>query len=287
MHQRCATSLLLALAAACTLQAPLAHAQGLEVPAGGQVTVTVQPSAGDAHAAAFDRADRRARTVVTKMRCAQRAAALRMRGAFGPADSLGRSGNCIAVGGRWIAVFHATDSAVTRIERIAAVDVGTGARHTAPLDTAALLAVARANHMAQERGVDAYISAERPFAPLAIRFDGDSIEVWLIPGAVFSGPPLTVGGERGYVFSSDGRTIAREVDAFGEMRTFALPDTGTVTIPSPGADIPGMTVMLLANLLAESGRQVAIDSPRGTALLVGEGASAVWMHLRRGGPDGG
>ena len=231
--------------------------------------------------ARFDRGDRESQALLDNLRCAQGVASLRAAGAFGPADSLGRSGQCVVLNGKRIGVFFDADSQFTRVTRFAAVDFTTRARRTAPLDTLAILAVGKAELAAQLEGMKAYEEAKRPYAPFAFRCDGDSIEVWMVPVAVLRGQPVSLGGERGYLFTPDGRTVVRRIDDFGELRTIIVPDTGTVSFTSRGRDVPTLTEFLVANLLNDRGRTVSITTPWGQSMLVGKGGSAVWMQLTR------
>lgn len=161
------------------------------------------------------------------------------------------------------------------------LNMATSTRHEEPLDTAAILAVAHASRAAQLRGVEAFQRVQRAFAPVAFRFDDDSIEVWLIPGAVLTDRPLTVGGARGYVFSLDGLTLAREIDEFDAMRPFEVPDTGMVRISSAERRVPTTTELMVANILHERGRSVAIEMRNGSAILAANRPSAVWVHIPR------
>ena len=230
---------------------------------------------------AFDRADRRARAAIGQIRCAQRVSRLRRSGAFGPLDSLGGRAQCAVVSDRYIGVFFDSDTLFGSVSRMAAVDLETSALHSAALDTAGILAVARAARTAQLRGSDMFRSAERQYAPVAFHLGSDSIEVWLLPAAVLAGAPLTVGGERGYVFTGDGRQIAREVDHFDSMRTLTVPDTGIVRIPRREETVPTITELMVANILHDRGRRVWIDMQSETATLRGDGANAVWIRVAR------
>jgi hypothetical protein len=255
---------------------------GLLALAGLFPTLARAQTAAAVDPARFDQADRRARALLRTMRCAQGVGMARARGEFGPVDSLGRIGQCITVEGRAVGVFFDADSPYVSVKRFSAVDLGTHARRTAPLDTSRVLAVARAEQAAYSHGANTPFETEqRPFAPLAFRFDGDSIEVWLIPASLVMGPPFTVGGERGYLFTPDGRTLVRETDAFGDYRPIVLPDTGTVTIASRGTVFPSLSEMVLANALNAAGRPVAIQWAAGTSVLAGRGDRATWMHLSR------
>jgi hypothetical protein len=189
-------------------------------------------------------------------------------------------GQCVAVDGRNVGVFFDADSPYVAVKRFSAVDLGTHTRRTAPLDTSHVLAVVRAEQAAYSHGANMPFEKEnRPFAPVAFRFDGDSIEVWLIPASLVMGPPFTVGGERGYLFTPDGRTLVRETDAFGDYRPIAIPDTGAVNIGSRGTVIPSLSEFVLANALNDAGRSVSIQWAGITSVLAGRGGQAAWMHV--------
>jgi hypothetical protein len=232
-------------------------------------------------AVAFDRADRRAQRLIAEVRCAQQIAEARSQGLFGPPDSLGGSGQCALVEGRFVGMFVDVDTQFLTPTRFAAVDLARHARRVTPMDTSATLAVARAEWAAQVRGAHAFEVAKRPYAPLSFRFDGDSIEVWLFPVAVLSGRPPTVGGEWGFVFTPDGRTLAREIDAFAAYRSFTASDTGTFFIPSRQTTVPTLSELVLANLMNGVGRTVTIDMKQVRSTLIGRGAQAVWVQTIR------
>lgn len=228
--------------------------------------------------AAFDRGDRLSRALLSTARCAGGVSQFRAEGTFGPVDSLGANGQCIAVNGKWVGVFFDADSSFTHATRFSAVDFATRSRRTAPLDTSAVLAVARAELSAQLLGMKAYADANRQYTPMAFRFDGDSIEVWMIPAAVLTGQPVSVGGERGYHYTPDGRTLVREMDSFADFRQVTLPDSGVVVLRSTGTDVPTLTEFLLANALNDTGRTVSIILPWGQSTLAGRGAQAIWLQ---------
>lgn len=230
-------------------------------------------------AARFDRGDRLSRALLSMIRCSGMVGNARAEGRFGPIDSLGHDGQCMAVNGKWVGMFFDADSTFTHVTRFSAVDFVTRARRTEPLDTSAVLAVANAELAAQLRGVKAFEDAKRPYAPMAFRFDGDSIEVWMLPVAVLSGRPPFVGGERGYHYTPDGRTLVRETDSFADFRPLTIPDTGTVYITSRSTDVPTLSEFLLANALNGQGRMVSIRLPWGQSTLVGRGAQSMWVQL--------
>lgn len=238
------------------------------------------PSA--AWSAAFDRADRESRSLISTIRCARQAGRARQLGLFGPADSLGDDAQCLEVAGRYFGVLLTVDSPFVRPTRFASVNLAAQARNTAPIDTAGVLAVVRAERAADTRGSPPFDSANRAYVPLSFRFSGDTIEVWLIPIAVITGTQLHVGGERGFVFSPDGRRMVRAIDAFGDYRPVAIPDSGVVHLASRGDSLPMLSELVLANLLNDAGRIVSIDLPHRSSVLTGQGgARSMWMHVPR------
>jgi hypothetical protein len=257
---------LIGIVAATLCIAPMTSSQA-------QTPAAVEP-------ARFDQADRRSRVLLWSIQCAQSVSAARARREFGPVDSLGGMGQCVRVDGRTVGVFLDADTPYVSVKRFSAVDLGTHTRRTAPLDTAAVLAVVRAEQTTYARGAAAAFAEEnRPFAPVVFRFDGDSIEVWLIPVSLVMGRPFTLGGERGYLFTPDGRTLVRETDASRDYRPFVVPDTGIVRITSRSKSVPSLSELVLANGLNAAGRNVAIEWPGGTSVLTGRGEQAVWVRL--------
>lgn len=244
------------------------------LPSVPHMAIAQAPTSFDAD---FDRGDRESRAVLANFRCARATSFARAQGLFGPPDSLGHSGHCVVVAARFVSVFLDVDSASGRVTRFSAVDLASRTRYTAPVDTTAMLAMERAELDAQRRGYDAYVKAKRPYSPFTIRFDGDSIEVWMVPASSIMGP-TSLGGERGYVYSPDGRTLARTVDRFADYRTFTVPDTGTVQIESRDAQVPTLTEFLLANMLHTAGRNIGINTPHVRSMLPAQ-PTAPWVRL--------
>ena len=184
----------------------------------------------------------------------------------------------MVVGSKTLGVFFDADTLFSHAQNVSAVDLGTRALTHEALDTAGILAVGRAQRTALRQGMPSFVTANRPFSPVAFRFEGDSIEVWLVPSSsITSADSLTVGGEMGMVFSPDGRKLIREVDEAAKYRPVTVPATGLVNIESEEAEIPTLTELLLANVLNRKGRDVSIDMKNESALLQGE----AWMHGRR------
>lgn len=234
--------------------------------------------------AAFDLADRRAREVVQAIRCEGLLTSMRVAGMFGPADSLGSVGFCSSAGGRAIGVVLQPNDEATRAERFTAVDLVSEERVRAAVDTASFLARAYATRDAIRRAADAFVAAQRPFGPVTILAPGDSIEVWILPLAVLGGADeVAVGGERGFIYSPDGRTLVREMDAFDRYRVLALSDTVEIVIESADPETPLLTELLFASLLAEVDEVVTIHTRSHRSILVGSGAESLWMHVRRDG----
>jgi hypothetical protein len=241
-----------------------------------------QPALSDSNrAAAFDRLDRTSRMLIATVDCARAAAGARAQGLFGPPDSLGRWGQCLHKDGRAFGVFFTPDSTFTIAQNLRVVDFANSVRYRGSVDTAAILAEARATREGVRKGMPSFVSAQRQFAPLSMRSDGDSIEVWLLPAGLFVGRTPTIGGERGFVYSPDGRTLAREIDASDRFRTISIPDSGRVEIRSSEDNLPLISELIATNLLHDRGRDVQLVTNAYTSQLVGPGSSAVWVQIHR------
>jgi hypothetical protein len=219
--------------------------------------------------------------VLSTVWCARKSAQARAQGLFGPVDSIGRRGQCLRIANRPYGVFFRPDSSFSRADRVSVVDLTTGTRYTQPVDTMAIVAEAKASSAAIEKAFPSFRAAQRQFAPISFRSDGDSIQVWLVSaGSIMGQDSATVGGERGYVYSPDGRTLAREVDASDRFRRIAVPDTGTVYIESREDDLPLMSELIVANRLHADGRDVQIvTSKYASHLTVPE--PAVWLQIQK------
>jgi hypothetical protein len=250
---------------------------------GAPARAQVDQAARAAAAQQFDRVDRESRALIGTFRCARMVGDARQRGLFGPIDSLGHRGGCAVVNGQFVGVFLDADSQFTRATRFAAVDLAMHRRRTGPVDTAATLGVAQAEQTAMLKGTGVFEKADRAYAPMTFRFDGDSVEVWLITMSNIAGDPFSVGGEHGYIFSPDGRTLAREVDASADFRQLEVPFNGIVHIPSHAVMVPTLSELVLANALNEMGwpAQVTIDMQRQSATLRGRGPAAMWAFVPR------
>jgi hypothetical protein len=262
-----------------TLRVSLAVAGSLlcALRASGQSRASLADSS---RAAAFDRLDRTSRMLIATVKCAGATSSARSDGLFGPVDSVGRWGLCVRKDGRAFGVFFTPDSTFVSAQNLRAVDIATRTRYLGPLDTAAVLAEARATRDGVRKGFPPFQRAQRQFTPLSMRSDGDSIEVWLLPAGIFMGSP-TVGGERGFVYSPDGRTLAREVDAFDRFRTLTIPDSGQVQIRSQEDDLPLVSELIALNLLYDRGRDVQLVTKTYTSLLGGPRLNPVWVQMKR------
>lgn len=275
LHTRALATTVLALALVCG-----PHTADAQVNNSGASNQADTASA-QADPSAFDREDRRSRSIVAQMLCARQASALRRQGVFGRLDEVGSTLHCGVIDDRYVAVTFDFDTVQSVARRLATVDLASSTRRTEPLDTARIVAVERASRSALSQASEHFTREQRRFATYKHRFDGDSIEIWFIPAAVLSGESLTVGGERGYVFSPDGAVLARVVDESAHMRSLAWPDSGRITIPSRSHAVPSMSELLVANLLNRNGRDVAIETQTQTATLVGDGSNAVWLFVAR------
>jgi hypothetical protein len=247
------------------------------------VPAQIQPVLSDSsRAAAFDRLDRTSRMLIATVDCARAGARARAQGLFGPPDSVGRWGQCLHKDGRAFGVFFTPDSTFTTAQNLRVVDFANSVRYRGNVDTAAILAEARAAREAVKKGMPSFVRAQRQAAPLSMRSDGDSIEVWLLPVGLFMGQMSpTVGGERGFVYSPDGRTLAREIDASDRFRTISIPDSGRVEIRSGEDNLPLVSELIATNLLHDRGRDVQLVTNAYTSQLVGPGSSAVWVQIHR------
>lgn len=252
-------------------------------PLRAQAPAKTPPSKEEAaRSAAFDRVDRDSRTLLATIRCAISTGQLRASGAFGPLDSLGNYGICVWRGGVRLGAFFAPDTGFTQANRLRLVNLATGARDTAPLDTAALLAEAHAGRDGGRLGFAPYARDHIQYAPFSMRTDGDSIEVWLLPTSLLlGGVPKSLGGERGFVYAPNGRTLVREIDAYAKLRPVTIPDTGAVVLKSLEPDIPLLSELFVVNVLSESGRQAGVETDTFLSMLVGNGPAGFWAQMRR------
>jgi hypothetical protein len=235
-----------------------------------------------ARAARFDRLDRTSRMLIATVNCARNSAQARADGLFGPPDSLGRTGQCLRKDGRAFGLFFTPDSTFSKALQLRVLDIASGVRYLGQVDTSAILAEARAAQDALLKGFPSFQREKLQFVPLSMRSDGDSIEVWLMPLGVLVGrAPSVVGGERGFVYSPDGRRLAREIDAFDRHRIVAIPDTGRVEILSREEDLPLVSELIATNLLHDQGRVVELVTKSFAAQLVGPGSSSMWIQIRR------
>jgi hypothetical protein len=232
--------------------------------------------------ATFDRLDRTAQKLLWTINCAQSSGRARAMGLFGPADSVGRTGECFRQDGQTFGVFFNPDSTFAKASQLRVLNFATRTRYLGPVDTTAILAEARAESDAELRGSPSFRREQRTFAPISMRSDGDSVEVWLLPYGVLMGRTTsTVGGALGFIYSPDGRTLAREVNAFDRYRSMAIPDSGPVVILSREEDLPLVSELIVTNLLHNRGRDVQVVTRAYDSHLVGRDASAVWVQIRR------
>ena len=174
------------------------------------------------------------------------------------------------------------DSTFSKASLLRVVDLKTGVRDLSPVDTSAILAEARAEQDALRKGFPSYVREKRQFAPFSMRSDGDTIEVWLLPAGLLVGKtPSVIGGERGFIYSPDGRTLVREINAFDRYQTIQIPDTGRVAIRSREEDIPLVSELFVTNLLFNDGREVQLITNKFAAYLVRTNSGPIWMQMQR------
>jgi hypothetical protein len=184
--------------------------------------------------------------------------------------------------GRTFGVFFTPDSTFTKAQNLRVVDIATSVRYLGPVDTTAILAESRAASDGVLKGFPSFQRAQRQFAPFSIRTDGDSIEVWLLPAGLLMGrTPSSVGGERGFIYSPDGRTLTREIDAVEKYRTVQIPDSGRVEIRSLEEDLPLLSELIATNMLYNQGREVQLITNRFASQLAGPKSAPVWIQVHR------
>jgi hypothetical protein len=224
--------------------------------------------------------------LIATVNCARLSAQARANGLFGPPDSLGRRGQCLLKDGRkdgrTYGMFFTPDSTFTKALNLRVLDIANGARYLGSVDTTAILAEARVAHEAMLKGYPAFERQRRQFAPFSMRTDGDSIEVWLLPvGLLIGRTPTNLGGERAFIYSPDGRTLAREIDASDRFRSLAIPDSGRVDILSQEEDLPLVSELIVTNILHDQGRAVQLVTKAFAAQLIGTGSNSTWIQIPR------
>jgi hypothetical protein len=220
--------------------------------------------------------------LIATVGCARRSAEARTNGLFGPPDSLGRRGQCLRKDGHAYGVFFTPDSTYTKALNLRVLDLANGVRYLGAVDTTAILAETRVTGEALLKGFPSFQREARQFVPLSMRTDGDSIEVWLLPVGILMGrSPSTVGGERAFIYSPDGRTLARAIDASDRYRSLAIPDSGNVEILSQEEDLPLVSELIVTNILHDRGRAVQLVTKMFGAQLIGTGSNSTWVQMRR------
>lgn len=235
------------------------------------------PNPDGAWTAAFDRLDRTSRSIIDGIRCVQDLATARTRGVFGrDADEM-QEWACVRQENRQLGIFLTFDSTVTRIVGLAALDRAAGTRFTGPIDSGRVIAQSRAEIRTLQTLQTRLGAGFTSMATVTLRSDGDSIEVWLLPMEALRARPMTLGGERAFIYGPDGRTAAREVDATTRLRTVSVPDTGLITLQSRESELPLVSELIAANRLDAMGLGVSIRTGRTLSALAG---GAAWIHVR-------
>lgn len=234
----------------------------------------------EAESRAFDRGDRESRALMASITCLDRLAVAVRDKRVVAYEQWMVARQCLVIEGHYVWIALGGDTTSMRPTRMSAYDLSTGAVYAGAIDTARVAAVARAEWSGTNALAKQFEDAKRPGVPLTFRFDGDSIEVWLLPLPLLSGNPWSLGGERGAVYSPDGRRRVREIDEFARSRTATVPDTGTVRIPAPESRVPSLSEFLLANELNARGRDIVIEL-KGITSALSSKPGAPWLQVVR------
>lgn len=235
-----------------------------------------------AESKAFDRGDRESRALLATIACMDRLTVAVREKRVVSYEPWMTARQCVVINKHDVWVTIGGDTMLTRATRVKAYDLTTSAPYAARVNTASVLALARAERRVAFRVSMRFQAAKRPAAPLTFRIDRDSIAVWMVPRTLLSGDPWTLGGELGGVFSPDGREFVREVDRFDQYRTTTVADTGVVRIVSGQVRIPSISEFVLANQLHARDRSIVIEMPWGTSALArGTGSKWVWVVGRQ------
>jgi hypothetical protein len=230
-----------------------------------------------AEAQAFDRGDRESRDLLNVVNCLNWLRTAVQSNRVAQYEDWTAARECVVLGQHYVWIAIGGDTTFDHPTRISAYDLTTGAPYAERLDTAGIAAIARAERDALARHGQEF-NAQHPGVPLTFTFDGDSIEVWMMPRPLLTGKPWTLGGERGEVYTPDGRHLAREIDNVADTRLATVPDTGAVSIQSRQARIPSLSEFLLANELNAMGRDISINV-RGLSSLLSGKSGAPWAHF--------
>jgi hypothetical protein len=233
-----------------------------------------------AESRAFDRGDRESRDLIASINCLNRLSTAVQENRVVAYEKWMVARQCLVIARHFVYVAIGGDTTFTHPDRISAYDLSMNAPYVGLLDTSRVIAIARAEWNGTSRFGKQFDDAKRPAVPLTFRFDGNSIEVWMLPLPLLTGNPWSLGGELGAVYSPDGRRLVREIDQFAEFRPVPVPDTGTVQIPSRQRRIPSLSEFLLANQLNARGRNVAIDLP-GISSVLASTQGAPWIQVVR------
>ena len=245
------------------------------------VSVASAQGSDSAHAVAFDRMDRRARDVDLWLQWLMRTEDVRKSGQFGAVDSVGKHGMCVARHDELLGVLFNSDSACSEAHDARVISLARKTREVTPFDTAGMIAECRAMYTGLRSGALPDNQTAWQFAPSVIRSDGDTIEVWLVPTALLMGESeIALGGERGFLFAPNGKTLVRHIDARPKQRVFRVPADGPIAIPSSKDDIPLLTELFAVNTFHLRGRAASVSTKTFNSALVGAEPNSMWLQMR-------
>ena len=216
-----------------------------------------------AQSAEFLAVERKARQAFAVFGCNSEAGHAANAGRFGPVDPKTDLITCLSAPAELQGVAFELGPPGSRVRNARVVDLRSGQRVTAAVDTARL-----AQEIIAMIGVSRQPVANDPpgrgSIPLVLRTAGDTIEVWFVPTSQVSEGqswmPRSIGGERAVIVSPDGGRLIRVVSEPSAWRAFTPDTTGLVPIRSEADEVPSLSEMMACLQVVMEGRGAAIET---------------------------
>ncbi len=224
--------------------------------------------------AEFLAVERKARQALAVFGCSSEAGHAANAGRFGPVDPSMDLITCLSAPAERQGVAFEFRPPEPRVRNARVVDLRSGQRVTAPVDTARLAQEMIAMIRASRQSVTNDLPG-RKHIPLVLRTAGDTIEVWYVPTTQVSEGqswiPRSIGGERAVVVAPDGGSLIRVLNEQSAWRAFTPDTSGLVLIRSEGEEVPSLSEMMACLQVVMEGRGAAIETRRWTYVRLGTG----------------